>query len=726
MDNVNDLKNTTDRIVRNTPTQQPISLSAVSNNTDTQQTSVSINATNGLTGVQNTPETERQVVRVNPNPGRKKVARRTVNNSSELNTVDPNEIIPYQPHEQPITPRDKAMNLLADAVERKQREYKEFVESAIEADKENREKVEAGLETVNGEMQYMPDDLHVPMSKDEEVHALGYVENEDEDFFSEDENSYNEEEYDDEDSWDEDEENFDAQDITVPVQNTRIVANDFFNEEPEESYEQEDDGYIPDDEDSWDEDEEDFYDEEEESHYTGIGHDDSVEIDATSSEFIPEEEPQYADLGHTDSNEIESIFSDAEEHEKEDKQEEDLAVFDPEYTNIIAPTISEEVTTEDFDIDDTDFKDVDSTEDDEEESLTDEEIEALDEAAANNLRSEILKKIVNVGKRVDASQFTVSNKVVPLKNAMRNIKKIERTASWPMMFAGRPFVASSLKGPEIAVLADLEDNNNTNLNITREQARIIYDHDANPHRPATLEAWCKTIPLMDLDSIFAALYCASMKSANYLPMVCPKNSCRHAYLSDDISIESMLKFEKDDSKKKFDAIKKIELTADNSSSYESVVTVINENFAVGIKMPSLFNALYEYSSLSPEFIEKYASIIAVLQYVDYVYLIDPETSQLQPIGWKTYHGDYGKTYKSKISTYSRIFKEFSSTEFTLMASLIDSIVLREAESKVYTLEVPAAKCPKCGTEIVATPMTARQVLFTQQRLVGLATTPIER
>lgn len=719
MDNVNDLKNTTDRIVRNTPTQQPISLSAVSNNTNASQTPVSINATNGLTGVQNTPETERQAVRVNPNPGRRKVARRTVNNPSELNTVDPNEIIPHQPHEQPITPRDKAMNLLAEAMDRKQKEYKEFVESAIEADKENREKVEAGLETVNGEMQYMPDDLHVPMTKDEEVHALGYVENEEEDFFSEDEDSYDEEEYEDEDSWDEEDPGFNEE-IDVPVQNTRIVANDFFNEEPEEPY----NGYIPDDEDSWDEDEEEFYEEEEEFHYTGIGHDDPVEINATSSESIPEEDPQYVNLGHVEPEEIEYIFSDTEE--KEDKQEEDVVVFDPEYTNIIAPTISEEVTTEDFDIDDTDFKDVDNSEDDEEESLTDEEIEALDEAAADNLRSEILKKIVNVGKRVDASQFTVSNKVVPLKSAMRNIKKIERTATWPMMFAGRPFVASSLKGPEIAVLADLEDNNNTNLNITREQARIIYDHDANPHRPATLEAWCKTIPLMDLDSIFAALYCASMKSANYLPMVCPKNSCRHAYLSDDIPIESMLKFEKDGTKDKFDAIKKIELTADNSCSYESVVTVINENFAVGIKMPSLFNALYEYSSLSPEFIEKYASIIAVLQYVDYVYLIDPETSQLQPIGWKTYHGDYGKTYKSKISTYSRIFKEFSSTEFTLMASLIDSIVLREAESKVYTLEVPAAKCPKCGTEIVATPMTARQVLFTQQRLVGLATTPIER
>ena len=310
---------------------------------------------------------------------------------------------------------------------------------------------------------------------------------------------------------------------------------------------------------------------------------------------------------------------------------------------------------------------------------------------------------------------------------MRNVKpEAARTASWPMMFAGRPFVASSLKGPEIAMMAEMEESNNTGFAITREQARIIYEHDASPYRPSTLESWCKTIPLADLDNLFAALYLASMKNANYLPMVCQKNSCRHAYLSDDIPIESMIKIDKDETKKRFDEIRNMELTADSACSYESVITVINDNFAIGIKMPSVFNALYEYNTLNSEFITKYASIIAVLQYVDYVYYIDPETQQFQPIGWKTYHGDYTKTYKSKIATYAKIFKEFSPTDFTLMTSIIDSMVVREAESKVVILEVPDAKCPKCGADIPAHVMSARQMLFTQQRLVTLATMPIEK
>ena len=708
MDNVNDLKQTTDRIVKNTPNKQPISLSTIGNDTTNAQTSININATNGLTGVQNnTEEDTRQVVRVNPNPGRRKVPHRSANSISDLNIVDPSTIIPPQPKAKPVTPRDKAINLLAEAVDRKQNEYKEFIQYAVNADAENRDRVEAGLEEVNGEMQYMPNELHVPMSKDEEVKPLGYDDNEDEEFFMDGNADY----YDDKEEYEDDvdEDNYiddsSFEEPSTPVRNTRIV-NDFFNEE-DESY-NDDEEYISD--------EDDLYEDE--------------EVLNNDTEYVAEESAsseEFDNYSYTNENtpvDIDAVYTDPDPTVEEETSEEKSTIFEPD-SRVISSTLNENISTEDFEIDDNDFEDV-SNSDEDDDNVSSEEIEILDEAAAQNLRADILKKIINTGKKVDTAQFTVSNKVVPLKNAMRNIKKVDRTATWPMMFTGRPFVASSLKGPEIAMLADMEENNNTGFAITREQARIIYEHDANPNRPGTMEAWCKTISILDLDSIFAALYCASMKGANYLPMVCPKNSCRNAYLSDDVPIESMLKFKNDDVKKKFDSIKNMELTSTNSLSYESVITVVNDNFAVGIKMPSLFNALYEYSSLNNEFIQKYASIIAVLQYIDYVYLIDPETSQFQPIGWKAYPGDYGKTYKSKISTYAKIFKEFSSTDFTLMTSLIDSIVIREAEARLYTFEVPSAKCPKCGTEIASEEMTARQMLFTQQRLVTLVTTHTER
>ena len=686
MENVQDLKQTTERIVRNTPNQQPISLSALGTNQNNAQAPVSINTTNGLSGVQSgTDEREHQVVRINPNPIHRKVARRTIEDPSQLNTVNPNDVIPQQQAKPvSVTPRDKAMNLLADAVNRKQQEYRDFIAQATAEDAMNRERVEDGMEEVGGEMNYMPEALQTPIPEEQKVQAL--QPSEEEEFFAEDEPDT----VDDGSGFE----------MEAPT-NVRIAAQapTFDTEAPNvDTYAE--DRYAPTTS-TYQQEEPEIEDEEEITYTDSSSQPNWINepVDRPNDPMPVEEEPVV-----------------------EPEPEQDVE-YTPESKNIVASAIGE-VSSADFDVDEADFEDVTQ---DTEEQLTDEQIEALEQAAERNLRSDILKKIINTGKRVNTTQFTVSNKVVTLKEAMRNVKpEVARTASWPMMFAGRPFVASSLKGPEIAMMAEMEESNNTGFAITREQARIIYEHDASPYRPSTLESWCKTIPLADLDNLFAALYLASMKNANYLPMVCQKNSCRHAYLSDDIPIESMIKIDKDETKKRFDEIRNMELTADSACSYESVITVINDNFAIGIKMPSVFNALYEYNTLNSEFITKYASIIAVLQYVDYVYYIDPETQQFQPIGWKTYHGDYTKTYKSKIATYAKIFKEFSPTDFTLMTSIIDSMVVREAESKVVILEVPEAKCPKCGADIPAHVMSARQMLFTQQRLVTLATMPIEK
>ena len=49
-------------------------------------------------------------------------------------------------------------------------------------------------------MQYMPNELHVPMSKDEEVKPLGYDDNEDEEFFMDGNADY----YDDKEEYEDD------------------------------------------------------------------------------------------------------------------------------------------------------------------------------------------------------------------------------------------------------------------------------------------------------------------------------------------------------------------------------------------------------------------------------------------------------------------------------------------------------------------------------------------
>ena len=168
------------------------------------------------------------------------------------------------------------------------------------------------------------------------------------------------------------------------------------------------------------------------------------------------------------------------------------------------------------------------------------------------------------------------------------------------------------------------------------------------------------------------------------------------------------------------------MKADNTAKYDSVVNVINDDFAIGLKIPSIFTMVYELNSVDRPFLEKYNTIISIIQYIDYIYKINHDTMNFEPIGWKAYVGNYGKTFKSKIATYAKILKDFDSTEFSVLIALINSMLAKITDTKALEYEIPAAKCPKCGAEIPATPLAPRQLLFMRQRLVELATTPTEK
>lgn len=668
MDNVNNL-NKTGNIVNNTPTQEPISLSALSRGKDESTTSVNINTTAGLTGASDLVEERRPVVRINTAKKINKNGHRTISTTEEDKTIiNPNDYIEPSKKEVTMSPRDLALNQLEHAVRRKQEEFKSFVEYAVEDDKENRERIEAGLEEANAdEVQYMPNELHTPMGEEDRSESMVsevYVE---------------EEEDSDEDligNGDETGEDFE------PVRNV-VFSRPEYESEVEEVSE------------------------------PSYPYEEQVEEEpVTTTE--PEEEEEVKEEERIDINEGES-------HKKT------VEYFDTTSMSITS-TIPDDASAKEFaDIEAEDFEDVTV---ETEENLTDEQIIAAYDTGTENLKKEIFEKIINAGKKLNTAQFVVSNKVVSLKDALRKSETdttAKRIASWPMVYAGRPFVSTALRGPEIAMLADFDDSDSENgIGITREQVKVMFEHDANPYRPLTVEAWAKTIPFHDIDSIFAAMYIASLKGSNYMPYVCQKPACQHAYLSDDISIDQMVKFNSDEAKERFEKIKKVDLTPENTGSYESVVSVINDRFAIGIKLPSIYTILYEQATLNAEFLRKHQSVASIMQYVDYIYMIDPDSSEFKPIGWKTYPGDITKTYKSKIATYAKIFSELDGTDFGVMISLINSMVIKANDMRGITYEVPSTKCPKCGSEIVAQPITPRSMVFTRQRLVALATTPTEK
>lgn len=699
MNNVNDLNRTAKPVnnvpQRNTnarPSQQQISLSAVTNN-DKSSNPVSINVTNGVSGIANAEPSNvnKPIVRINPNKVRNR--HRSIGSDHQIQQADPSELIPKMEPVKSVTPKDIAMAQLDETVARKRNEFKNFIANALEDDKLNRERVESGLESVGEEVQYMPNELFTPMTKDQAVVADT---NSSMDNYNES-SSYEEDEF------------FDDEDDVEYNESTPAVAYASDNMTISNAFEDNNDYSISDH----------TYQEEDETTYS--------ENDYT------EEEPSYDDSEVT--TELEEVpadtnlVKDVNESKENDSDDFDISEDSIELKKPVLVNMEVSASTSDFDIDEADLDGVSTSDENttEDDNLTDEQVLEISEASEKHLRSEILQKIIQSGKKINTAQFVVSNKVINIKDALkRSPKSVERTAVWPLTFAGRPFVARALKGPEVALLYDADElsNNGSSLNIT--QARIMFEHDASPYRPATLEAWAKTIPYADAENIFAALYCASMTGANYIPMACSKRSCQYAYLTDNIDINSMIKFSTDEAKARFEKIKNMEITPENTGTYDTVVSVINSSFAIGLRLPSIFTVLYEYNTLNTEFVNKYTAMVSIIQYIDYIYMINEDTQQLNPIGWKVYPGDHTKTFKSKIATYAKILKELDATDFSILLALINSMITKARETKDINYEIPASKCPKCGAEIPARPIDARGLVFMRQRLVELATSPIAK
>ena len=700
MNNVNDLNRTAKPVnnvpQRNTnvrPSQQQISLSAVTNS-DKSSNPVSINVTNGVSGIANAEPSNvnKPIVRINPNKVRNR--HRSIGSDHQIQQADPSELIPKMEPVKSVTPKDIAMAQLDETVARKRNEFKNFIANAIEDDKLNRERVESGLESVGEEVQYMPNELFTPMTKDQAVVA--------------DTNS-SMDNYNESSSYNEEDEFFDDEDDVEYNESTPAIAYAPDNMTISNAFEDNNDYSVSDH----------TYQEEDETTYS--------ENDYT------EEEPSYDNSEVT--TELEEVptdtnpVKDVNESKENDSDDFDISEDSIELKKPVLVNMEVSASTSDFDIDEADLDGVSTSDENttEDDNLTDEQVLEISEASEKNLRSEILQKIIQSGKKINTAQFVVSNKLINIKDALkRSPKSVERTAVWPLTFAGRPFVARALKGPEVALLYDADElsNNGSSLNIT--QARIMFEHDASPYRPATLEAWAKTIPYADAENIFAALYCASMTGANYIPMACSKRSCQYAYLTDNIDINSMIKFSTDEAKARFEKIKNMEITPENTGTYDTVVSVINSSFAIGLRLPSIFTVLYEYNTLNTEFVNKYTAMVSIIQYIDYIYMINEDTQQLNPIGWKVYPGDHTKTFKSKIATYAKILKELDATDFSILLALINSMITKARETKDINYEIPASKCPKCGAEIPARPIDARGLVFMRQRLVELATSPIAK
>jgi hypothetical protein len=263
---------------------------------------------------------------------------------------------------------------------------------------------------------------------------------------------------------------------------------------------------------------------------------------------------------------------------------------------------------------------------------------------------------------------------------------------------------------------------NSGLNqysIVYNRYKLILDHMVGDNKPKDVESFVKSISFFDNDDLYGGIYVANFSESNYIPYDCPK--CSHTFLSDNISIEDMYSFEKDEDKKMFDDIRK-EAHYQLSNLYTSEVVPITDNYAFAFREPSIYSIIFETALLDEKFTNKYRDIISVISYIDEIYFIDQENMSLSPIGYKRFPTNKMKDTKSRIIEYAKIINSLSPDKYNIILAYLAAINNNHTGMK---WKLPECTCPKCGTVIKERETTAENLVFTRHQLAALAITSLK-
>lgn len=334
-----------------------------------------------------------------------------------------------------------------------------------------------------------------------------------------------------------------------------------------------------------------------------------------------------------------------------------------------------------------------------------------------NLKALATERLKPVSRSLNISSFTV------LKKPTANISSIKteqvKAAKWVLPVQNSIVLMKEFLGSELESLREYSEDSSSVTSLYRKY-KTIYDHIVSP-KPATYEQWLKSTPYSDIDHYFFAVYIASFKGANYIPLDCKHKGCEKTFLTEDTDIMKMVKFNTNDAKNKFVELYQTEQTPAGKGIYSSEIVPLSDTIAIGFKDASIYS-LFEIASMSQKDREKYSSIIEFIPYIDALYIIHQENQTLEPVGYKIYPDNANKTVKSKIKVFNDVLKNLSVDEFTPIRSYVRAITTRtEGISYIY----PSVECPYCNTPTDEVPVSAEELVFTRYQLAALVNTSLK-
>lgn len=411
-----------------------------------------------------------------------------------------------------------------------------------------------------------------------------------------------------------------------------------------------------------------------------------------------ESEKFHQELAEYEMQEEEEKLLTEDDDSEDDELEEETPVVKTEEpkANIKVPTTLE--------IDEDDFKDDEDDEDD----IKDERDVQFDE-----MKSKIKETIKPINKKIDLASFKISKRPVSVANALKTSSSKKTIVDWALFSSEKAISMTEFTGFEIEKLNPRNSTRN-NLNTYTDIYKLIFEHIVDPNKPMTMEEWIKGIKFYDQNHLYMAIYRASFHGSNYIPYDCPH--CKNVFVTSDISMEDMVKYKNDEAREKAKKILEKETTTE-THEYDVDLVQISDDYVIGFKDPSIYNVVFESIVLDDKFLEKYAELLQIISYIDSIYLIDYETSELRPIEVQEFPNNFKKTVKSKINRYAKVIQSLNSDQFNQLESILKE---RDERHDGVSYVLPQVKCTKCGKDIEERPMTSEDLLFTRHQLARIA------
>lgn len=365
-----------------------------------------------------------------------------------------------------------------------------------------------------------------------------------------------------------------------------------------------------------------------------------------------------------------------------------------------------------------DDADITEFDEDEDESDRKNKQEEDNKKMAHAMKEQVLDIIKPFDNVVNLKTFTISKKPKRATDVLKETPT-RNTATWVLLDSKSAFSCSALGAVEISNL-DPSNINEQNGRITglKQLYGTLYSHYESPNKPKSLEEWLKTISFSDQNNLFFGYYKATFGLSNLMTYICEK--CNEVKI-EEIPIKNCIKYKDDETKNEVEQILKYGDPTHKGDIISKLVQV-SDTLAVSIKNPSIYNIVFEFGLLDPEFTRKYADTLGVIGYIEDIYEIDIATQQLIPIEIKEVRNDIRKSVKRRIRAKVQILKNLKSDQYNILNKEI--VEISKNGDRISYCQ-PEYTCKKCGHKFKEVEMSAQELLFTRHQLSLMASLPEE-